>query len=134
MPAFGTITIKDGATTPADHVFSPVKIDGDVATFANRTSGVPAKYETLTISNRDPNGGNGQVNRVQISLAIPVVADGSDPAVKAGTVIRTLRFDGTLLEPVTSTLQERKDLRALTWNVMNDATVKAVVENLEHVY
>jgi len=134
MPAFGNVTINDGASTPVAHVFSPVKIDGDVATYADRSTGVPSKYYLLTASNRDPSGGNGQVSRVQYSLALPVVADGTDPLVKAGTVLRTSRFDGTFLIPATSTLQERKDLRAFVKNLMVDAIVTAMVENLEHVY
>jgi hypothetical protein len=133
MPAFGTITINDGASTPVAHVFSPTKIDGDKAFYANRASGTPAKYEVLTISNRDPLNGS-QVNRVEYTLDIPVVADGSDPAVKAGTVIRTLRWQCTELIPSTSTLQERKDGRALFKNLMADTVVTAVSENLEHVY
>ncbi|DAD50596.1 coat protein [ssRNA phage Gerhypos.2_10] len=134
MPAFGNITINDGASTPLAHTFSPVKIDGDVATWADRSSGVPTKYYTLSASNRDPNGGTGQVNREQFSLVIPVVADGSDPLVKAGTVIRTLRFDGTYLIPVSSALQERKDLNALVKNFLASSVVTAMVQDLEHVY
>lgn len=133
MPAFGNITINDGASTPVAHVFSPVKIDGDTATYANRASGTPAKYEVLRITNRDPVNG-GKVNRVEYNLDIPVVADGSDPAVPAGTVLRVLRWQCTELIPDTSTLQERKDGRALFKNLMADAVVTAVSENLEHVY
>jgi hypothetical protein len=134
MPAFGNVTINDGASTPVAHIFSPVKIDGDVATYADRSTGVPSKYYLLTASNRDPSGGNGQVNRVQFSLALPVVADGSDPTIKVGTVIRTLRFNCEYLIPVTSTLQERKDLSALSKNLLANAIEIAMVENLEHVY
>ncbi|DAD50312.1 TPA_asm: coat protein [ssRNA phage Gerhypos.4_34] len=134
MPAFGNITINDGASTPAAHTFSPVKIDGDVATYADRASGVPSKYMTLSASNRDPSNGSGQVNREQFSFVYPVVADGTDPAVAAGTILRTLRFDGTFLIPVSSTLQERKDTLALVKNFLADAVVTAMVRDLEHVY
>ncbi|DAD51457.1 coat protein [ssRNA phage Gephyllon.4_12] len=134
MPAFGTVTISDGASTPVAHAFSPVKIDGDVATYADRASGTPSKYYLLTASNRDPSGSNGQVNRVQFSLALPVVADGTDPSVKAGTILRTGRWSSEFLIPVSSTLQERKDLRALAKNLLLDSLTTATVENLEHVY
>jgi len=134
MPAFGNVVINDGATTPAAHTFSPVKIDGDVATYADRSSGVPSKYLLLTAANRDPSGGNGQVSRITFSISCPVVADGTDPTVKAGTVIRIAKFDCTFLLPVSSTLQERKDLRAFVKNYFTTADVTAIVENLEHVY
>lgn len=134
MPAFGNVVLADGASTPVNHTFSPVKIDGDVASYADRSLGVPVKYYTLSASNRDPSGGNGQVNREQFSIAVPVVADGSDPSVKAGTVLRTSRFDCTFLIPASSTLQERKDIRAFAKNLMADALITAMVENLEHVY
>lgn len=134
MPAFGNLTINDGATTPAPHTFSPVKIDGDVATWADRASGVPSKYILLSASNRDPSSGGGQVNREQFSVLVPVVADGTDPAVKVGTLLRTLRFDGTFLLPVSSTLQERKDVYAFVKNFLATSAVQAMVQDLEHVY
>lgn len=134
MPAFGTITINDGASTPVAHTFSPVKIDGDVATWADRSGGVPSGYSTLVASNRDPSGGNGQVNREQFSVAVPVVADGSDPSVPAGTILRTLRFDGTVLIPVSSTLQERKNLLAFIKNYLGTTVVQSMIQDLEHVY
>ncbi|DAD50305.1 coat protein [ssRNA phage Gerhypos.1_22] len=134
MPAFGNIVIKDGASTPADHTFSPSKIDGDVASYADRSSGVPSKFYLLSASSRDPSGGNGQVYRDQFSISCPVVADGTDPSVKAGTVLRTARFDCTFLIPASSTLQERKDVRAFAKNLLADTVVTAIVENLEHVY
>ncbi|DAD52077.1 TPA_asm: coat protein [ssRNA phage Gerhypos.2_19] len=134
MPAFGNIVINDGASTPVSHTFSPVKIDGDVATWADRSSGVPTKYWTLSASNRDPSGGNGQVNREQFSIAIPVVADGTDPSVKAGTILRVWRFDGTVLIPASSTLQERKDGYAILKNYLASAAVQSMLQDLEHVY
>ncbi|DAD52030.1 TPA_asm: coat protein [ssRNA phage Esthiorhiza.3_8] len=134
MPAFGNIVINDGASTPVSHTFSPVKIDGDVATWADRSSGVPSKYYLLSASNRDPSGGNGQVNREQFSVVFPVVADGTDPAVKAGTLLRTLRFDGTVLIPVSSTLQERKDVYAFIKNYLASSVVSSMIQDLEHVY
>jgi hypothetical protein len=105
-----------------------------VATWADRSSGVPSKYIVLTASNRDPSNGNGQVNREQFSISFPVVADGSDPSVKAGTLLRTLRFEGTILLPVSSTLQERKDLYAFIKNFLATAAVQSMVQDLEHVY
>lgn len=134
MPAFGNVVINDGASTPVAHTFSPVKIDGDVASYADRASGTPSKYNLLTAANRDPVGSNGQVSRITYTLACPVVADGTDPAVKAGTVLRTARFSCEFLIPATSTLQERKDISAFAKNLLANAIETAMVEQLEHVY
>lgn len=134
MPAFGNVVLNDGATTPVAHTFSPVKTDGDLATYADRSTGTPSKYLVLGASNRDPVGGNGQVNRVEYSFSLPVVADGTDPAVKAGTVLRTARFNGVALIPVTSTLQERKDLLAYIKNLYASTLASSMMQDLEHVY
>lgn len=133
MPAFGNVVINDGQSTPAPQTFSPVKIDGDVATWANRAGGVPSGYATLSASNRDPGNGS-QVNRERFTLSVPVVADGSDPSVPAGTVLRTLSADCTVLIPVSSTLDERKDLLAYLQNFLASSDVESMVQDLEHVY
>jgi len=134
MPAFGNIVINDGASTPAAHTFAPVAIDAKgVATWADRSSGIPAKYIKLDASNTDPTGGGTQ-NREIFTVRLPVVADGSDPSVKTGTLLRTLTAQVQVAIPVSSTLQERKDLYAYLKNYLATSAVQAIIQDLEHVY
>jgi len=134
MPAFGNIVIDDGATTPVVHTFAPVAIDAKgVASWADRSSGVPASYLKLDASNTDPSG-SGTQNREVFTVRIPVVADGSDPNVKAGTLLRTFTAQLTVAIPVSSTLQERKDLYAYSKNFLATSTVQSMIQDLEHVY
>ena len=133
MPAFGNVTVNDGESTPVAHTFSPVKIDGDIATYADRSGGVPTGYITYTASNRDPVAGSA-LNRERFVLTLPVVADGSDPSVPAGTILRSLSCDLTVLIPASSTLQERKNVWAMFKNWAASSVMTSIVQDLEHVY
>ncbi len=133
MPAIGTITINNGAATPVAHNFDPVNINGDVAYWADRSGGVPSGYPKIDLSMRDPSTA-ARVYRVQGDVILPTVADGSNPAVAAGTVLYETRAQFTFFLPERSTLQERKDILAYVKNYLAHAVVTAVVQNLEHVY
>lgn len=133
MPALGTITINDGQSTPVAHSFSPVKIDVDTATYADRLGGVPAGYPVLTAANRDPANGQ-KVNRMFFGVAVPILADGTDVNIPEGTLLRTFRANVEVLVPTSSTLAERKDGLAYLRNFLADAVVTALVRDLEHVY
>ena len=139
MPGIGNVTINDGAATPAAHTFAPVGIQGIVASYADRSGGIPVGYPTLDVSLRSPSGQSREkmyLATVRIKTPIldvtsPSTATGIQPAPSVGyTPIAELKF----WLPERSTLQNRKDLRAFAKNIMADAVVTAVVETLENVY
>jgi ribosomal protein L12E/L44/L45/RPP1/RPP2 len=49
-------------------------------------------------------------------------------------VVRTGRVNVEFILPATGVLQERKDIRQLIVNVLEDADVKDVIENLNNYY
>lgn len=138
MPALGNVVINDGATTPVAHTFSPVGIDGNAANFADRSGGIPVGYGKLTIALREPtNGGNG-VYKASVKILIPTLEQTS-PSTATGiqpapTVAYTTTAHLDILMPARSSLQNRKDILAYVKNVLANATLVSVVENLENVY
>lgn len=131
MPAFGTVTINDGLSTPVAHSFDPVVTNGADSKLADRSGGIPIGYPLILMSQKDP--ANGARNyRMQFNVVLPTVE--ADPTTGIDKVTRTARFNGEFVLPESSTLQERKDILAYAKNLLADAVTTAVVTNLEHVY
>lgn len=130
MPQLAPITINDGKTTPAAHVFSPVRTDGSNAKLANRAASIPQGFEGMELNVRDVGSSKTAAYRVFGSLTLPTVGpvDGTD------AVLRSSKVDFAFNFSQLSTAQERKDLLALVSNLFAHATVKTVVENIEPLY
>lgn len=135
MPSNAPITIQDGASTPASHVFSPIGIDSSgVALFKERTSGVPVGYPALTVSMRDPVG-TSPVYRGKLQISLPQVVTTTDTSGKTVTSVDyTLVGTLDLQIPVKSTLQNRKDLAALLASALSNASIKSVIQDLERFW
>ena len=129
MPAIASLTINDGQTTPVAHVFAPVTTDGELAKWADRSPTIPAGYKTLSIDVSPPTGSR-TVYKHTTGLMDPTVAtvNAVDTVVRYNSAQVVLNFHPE------STLQERKNLQAYVINAMNNASVKASVENLEPFY
>lgn len=133
MPSNSTITIKDGKATPADHVFSPMRIDANnVATFNERSGDTLIGQPQLSWQVRSPVNGNGETFKVAAKLSIPKVITTTDSTGKAVTSVDYVQL-GTVELVVSrrSTLQERKDLRVLLANALLNATLASSADNVE---
>lgn len=131
MPAIGTVAINDGASTPVSHNFDPVTSTGLESRFADRSTGVPAGFKLLNMSQKDP--ANGARNyRMKFEIVLPTVE--VDPVTGQNKVTRTARFNGEFVLPESSVLQERKDILAYAKNLLATTLAQSVVHNLEHVY
>lgn len=138
MPAIGNVVISDGATTPVAHTFAPVGIDGTVATYADRSGGIPVGYWTLSIGLREPVKNGAAVYKVTAKLLLPILEQTS-PSTATGiqpapTVGYTMAANVEFLLPARSTLQNRKDVLALCKNALANGLFTSVVENLENIY
>lgn len=139
MPAIGNLTINDGAATPVAHTFAPVGISGIVASYADRSGGIPVGYPTVDVSLRAPSNQSREkmylatlrVNYPILEVTSPSTGTGIQPA---PTVSYKMIAELKCWLPERSTLQNRKDLRAFIKNLMNDAVTTALVETLENVY
>ncbi len=132
MPQNTTITIKDGAATPKDHVFNPSKIDAsNIATFNERVGGVPVGMPTITWSVRAPSKG-APAYKVTGKLVLPkvVTSTGSD-----GKTITSVDYENlanvSFAVSERSTRQERVDLRVMTSNMLVQSALATTVDDLE---
>lgn len=129
MPAIGTITVNDGATTPIQHSFSPQTTDGRSAQLLNRTAAIPRGYEKLETDVRLAQSATG-ANKVSLKLTLPVVQ-----AVNGvNTVVRQSQVEVVFYLSQDSTAQERKDARVLMANLLAHANVQTMIENVEPQY
>jgi hypothetical protein len=129
MPAIGNIVVNDAETTPVAHTFAPVTTDGSLAKLANRTATTPSGFETMKVEVRPPNG-NGGAHRVILGMGDPteVTVDG------VVSIDRVNSFEFTFNLSQKSTAQERKNILKMASNLLNHATIVAVVENVEPIY
>lgn len=145
MPALATVTINDDQATPVAHSFTPLSIDsGGVATFIDRTGGIPLGFCKLDLSLRQPPAAKtgqssaGRIYKAVLRLFVPTLeqtsastSTGIQPApTKAFDHMATVQF----FLPERGTTQNRKDLLALITNALSDAMVKTVVTDLEPCY
>lgn len=146
MPALAAITINDGQTTPVAHTFNPAGADKNGANFLfDRSSGIAIGFGKVGLSLREPlparNGTESKASRVfkaVISVDIPTLEStsaatgtGIAPApTKAYATVVRMEF----LLPERSTLQNRKDILAYARNILANANVTALVQDLESLY
>lgn len=137
MPAMANVVINDGQATPVAHTFAPT----DVGLWHDRSSNVPLSYLGLTAARVVPSTtvANG-VHRVKFGISVPLLEVqpnnqvNTDGYVAPPAIAYVLRANMEFLLPVRSNLAQRKDLRAFVKNLMADAVVTALVENLESMY
>lgn len=129
MPQLKAITIKDGQTTPVDHVLSPVTTDGWLAHLAERI-GYPKEYLTCSVSVR-PSSSTSPMYRTKLQIKQPVVIDnaGGCPDV-AFTNMVTIEF----LTHEMSGDQMRNDILAFARNILSNTDIATVVTKNEPFY
>lgn len=105
MPQLTNLVLRDRATTPVDHTFTPLDIQQGVGVVVE-SSGVPIGDRRFSVSlSKTAN------NRYKpsIKMSIPIVQDATVSGVTRPTVVRTLYADLTFNFPSDSSEQERKD-------------------------
>lgn len=138
MPAIGTVTINDGATTPVAHPFTPIMVDGILASWSDKTGGIPVGNPKISIALREPTNGQTGVYKVSVKILLPVLEQTS-PSTATGiqpapTVGYTMAAHLDFLLPARSTLQNRKDILAFVKNLLANSVISSVVADLENVY
>lgn len=138
MAAIAPIAIQDGASTPVTHTFNPIKMEPATYKRNGDTAVPPVGQEELVLSLSGGGVSSEAVNRAKLSLRIPVL---ETPAGGTGSgyvappkVAFYLQANVEFLLPNRSVGQQRKDLRKLVQNALNDAQVVALIETLEKPY
>lgn len=133
MASIATITINDGQATPVPHAFVPVK------------SGLESVWKRVGVANQPAVAmesikavaklaeGNG-INKVVIDLALPfleqVTGGTSAGYVAAPQLAYTERAQVTFFLPQRSEVAGRKDLRVMLSNLLKDAQIVDLIDNL----
>lgn len=128
------ISLTDAQATPVIRVFNPAKRDGDVYRWDNRSSGIIAGYDQLTISFRPPSK-TAKATKVQMVLTCPVLeqtsastASGIQPA---PTVAYANRVEVNFIMHERSNLQNRKDLLAMVRDLIAEQLTADAVHNYD---
>lgn len=143
MPQISTIVINDGATTPVAHTFSPIGVDEKGVFWLEQVAPVPTNSlggKRIGISLMRPVTANDlKAARAKAVLSIyepvlEVTGNSSTgitpPATKAYELASRQTFD----LPLRSTKQEKKDLRVLSMNLLGNASVISIIEDLSKAY
>lgn len=134
MPQNTTIAIQDGAATPVTHTFNPSSIDANVGTWKERVNGVPIGQPVLTLSLRAP-AGNSVTYKVQGRLTVPKVVTTTDTSGKTVTSVDyapLASFEFVL--PEKADKLDRTNIRVLVSNLLKNATVVSMIDDLEGVW
>lgn len=131
MPQLAPLTIKDGATTPANHIFTPTNIKDGMGTLVE-SSGTPIADKHISIGLKQST----QRYKPELNLVVPIVQNATVDGVTKAVVVRVAYASVKFAFENSSTVQERKDVMAYIADALKgDKTmVNDVIVNLQHVY
>lgn len=135
MAQISQLSLADGQTTPASHVFKPTlpQQGSTPAQWVNAESAtlVGNRKVTLRVAERQ------NKYEVEVRVTDPVLSVVSDTCCdmqNVPAVAYTNTFSGTFTIAKSATLQNRKDILAYAKNILAAAAVKTAVEDLEQVW
>lgn len=136
MPAIGQITIYDGQATPVAHVFNPIQTSP--AVFKENSAGLPQIGEPEIIATSKLARGADAVNRVKLTLRLPYLEETSGATSGGYVAPPKLAFHDQVtvefLMPVRSDSSQRKDLRVMLIDLLGEAQVVNMVDDLATLY
>lgn len=130
MATRANIVVNDGAVAPVSHTFNPMgKPSGsDYEIYVERASGKPEFQSEIRIKTQQPSK-SGQPYKVFVTMIQPKVVNVNG----VDTLDRQSRLDLTFTTSSRSITQDRKDLRVMLGNLLANAQVIAVIDNLETI-
>lgn len=138
MAAISSVTLNDGQATPVAHTFAPLAITGSLAEWADRSSGIAIGYPIMSVNLRRPLKNGARVYRCTVKVVVPTL-EVTSPSTSTGiqpapTKAFDIVFNGDFLLPERSTKAQRADIIAYVKNLMANAMIKSLVEDLETVF
>lgn len=138
------IVLADALATPVNHTFVPIGPDRDgVFWFEDQSQANSVGYWRISVQLKRPKPGvagqsANRTNRVIIAMHQPVLETVSNSTVSgiapAPTIAYIPRSFHEFVEPDRCSPQNRKDLRKMSANLLADAQIIAVIENLTGIY
>nr|UJQ85713.1 MAG: hypothetical protein 2 [Leviviridae sp.] len=111
-------------------VYAPAGTTNGLSTWVNRSGAVGNSFSKISEKFAEPSK-DGQVQRMNFSLAIPIVAADDTACVCAGGVLRTSTVQISVWVPLTSTSAERIDFWTRLKDFVLSDPIKLGIENLD---
>lgn len=145
MPQASAIVLADAAGTPVNHTFNPNGKDADQTfSFLDRSNTNSIGYWKITVEFKEPaqakagDSSKERTYRVRIGLHEPVLENVSNSTISgiapAPTVAYIPRSFVEFVMPERSAKIDRQHLRKMTYNLLSNAQIVTVVEDLERLY
>lgn len=136
MAQIANIAIADGASSPVTHTFFPLASKPD-ALYRESLSALPLVGQGIvSLVNRSP--ANAQLQRVRIKLELPALETATGNNAEGYTAAPKVAYTNSvvvdMILPARGTVQQRKDLRVMLSNLLKDAQVIDLVDNLNTPY
>jgi len=132
MSAIASITINDGQATPVAHTFNPIQ-SGNKSLYRENVSSLALIGQGIINVNTTLDPGTG-LNKVSVTMALPAleVSTGANAAgyTASPKVGYTNKAVLTFLLPSRGTAAQRKDLRVLISNLLANAQIIDIIENI----
>lgn len=132
MSAIANIVIADGATTPVNHTFVPVQ-SSPVAGWRDSDAAkayTASQYRISAVSKL--NGSTRGLSRVKMTVELPTMGNGVSLPTSEVDYTTTMMVE--IIAPNRGLKQERKDVRTLVKNLMSDAQVIDLIDELRAAY
>lgn len=132
MSAIANIAIADGAATPVTHTFVPLQTSPD-AVWMDSDSAKAFTAAQYSIRNSIKRGNSSKgVDRVKFAVTLPTM--GTGVSLPASEVDYTDTCIIEFILPKRGIKQGRKDLRTLVKNLLGDAQVVDIIDELRSAY
>lgn len=131
MASNATITLADGKSTPENHIYDPIRIDGGTSLYRNLTD------ETFRLGQEQLSfalSENTERRKVVVKLTIPRVVEETVNNVTSKKVADQGAVFITVLVPNTWELADVTDLRVLGSNALKNALILDAVDNGAYVW
>jgi hypothetical protein len=143
LGAIANIVLADALATPVNHTFSPARQgllgSTSVAEWEDRAAntGIPVGFYKIHTQFLRPNKDR-KTYRMVLKISLPVLETVSNSTVSgiapAPTVSYTPLAQMEFVIPERASLQARKDLRKMAFNMLNDTQIVNMIENLDVPY
>lgn len=135
MSSIATITIADGKATPENHVYQPIT-SGNDSLYRTQVSTLPLIGQELITAKMKKVNPN--VSSVVVGIELPALETATDANSSGYTaapkVAYTNRVTVTFMLPNRGTAAQRTDLRTLIKNLLSNAQIVDLVDNLTPGY
>lgn len=136
MSQIAPISVADGKATPATHVFNPVT-SAPEAFYRESNSALPMVGQG-TMSSMLKTQPQAAVQRIRIKLALPALETASGQNASGYTAAPKVAYSNDVVVEFIlnsrGTVDQRKDLRVMLSNLLKDAQIVDLVDNLNPQY